>query len=63
MIMLNVADYCNNCDQFSPAIETNVFYGDGTVYSRDTTVFCKNKERCQSIHDAIIKSLEKTKEE
>lgn len=63
MITLSVAEYCHNCDQFSPTMEINVFYNDGAAYIRETTVFCKNKERCKGIHDAIIKTIDKTKEE
>ena len=62
MIMLNVADYCHNCDQFSPATETNVFYGNGSVISRETTVFCKNQEKCKGIYDAIIRTISRPQE-
>jgi len=62
MIMLNVADYCHNCDQFSPASETNVFYGNGSILGRETTVFCKNQEKCKGIYDAIIKTIGKPQE-
>lgn len=62
MITLKVAEYCHKCDQFSPATEVNVLYANGTIYSRETTVFCKNKERCQGIYDAIINTIGKPQE-
>lgn len=62
MIQLKVADYCHHCDQFSPGTNTEVFFCNGAIYNRETTVFCKDQERCKGIYDAIIKTIGKPQE-
>lgn len=63
MIVLNVEDYCHKCDQFSPATETNVMYGNGKVYMREVTVYCKDHERCRSIYENIMQTIDERKED
>lgn len=63
MIRLHVEEYCQDCDQFSPSTETQVMYAGNGPYLRDTTVYCKNRDRCRGIYEIIKQNVNKAKEE
>lgn len=55
MIMLNIDDYCNNCNEFDADVEKDIVvlhYNDknlNQVRKCNTTITCKHRFRCQSI--------------
>ena len=58
-ISLDIEKYCEDCADFEPnvdKIEIDEF--DGSVRCI-TTVECKNKDRCRSIHHYLLNYLEK----
>ena len=57
MIILDVADYCQNCDRFEPTAEITDLFAGGTVYHRETAVRCKHKTMCAGIYDSTIKRM------
>lgn len=63
MIMLEVADYCQNCPHFSPTTEVVVLFGDNMDCLRNTTVVCRDRDRCKCLYDDIVENLAKKREE
>ena len=55
MIMLNIDNYCNNCNEFDADVEKDivVLHNDdknlNQVCKCNTTITCKHRFRCQSI--------------
>ena len=55
MIMLNIDNYCNNCNEFDADVEKDIVvlhYNDknlNQVRKCNTTITCKHRFRCQSI--------------
>ena len=61
MIELIVNSYCNDCPEFEPDVDKNVFtwesfdFRDEPVTKCDTKITCKHKPRCES----MIRQLKK----
>ena len=56
MIKLEVEQYCQNCPEFEPVVDsTALFINEGDVVRRETTVTCKHRERCINIFKHIAK--------
>lgn len=57
MIVLDVKDYCQSCEDFCPAVEKpeKLYYDFGRRYelSGDTRVYCKNYKRCEKIYSHL----------
>ena len=62
MITLSIADYCQNCANFSAKTDTTEFYCNGLVYNRETVVSCRNSEKCAEMYKTIIKHVTQRKE-
>ena len=59
MIMLNIDNYCNNCNEFDADVEKDivVLHNDDKnldqVCKCNTTITCKHRFRCQSIREYL----------
>lgn len=58
MIELIVADYCNNCVEFEP--EVNTYSSDSDAY---TMISCVHKRRCCEMIQHLKKELKKETED
>ena len=68
MIEVEVASYCQDCEEFEPRCYTSVCYR----YNKDgdlkrevrTTINCRHREKCRAIHEnAVIRAKEIIEEE
>mgnify|MGYP006956124389 CR=1 FL=1 len=59
MIMLNIDDYCNNCNEFDADVGKDivVLHNDDKNINQlckcNTTITCKHRFRCQSIEEYL----------
>lgn len=65
MIKLDLPDFCQNCPEFEPDVDTNILTNCDFFANRktlvDTTVTCMHLQRCLSMMDYIV-DREKEKE-
>lgn len=59
MIELRVAEYCNNCDEFEPDVDTTYGFG-SDIY---TMISCVHKRRCLEMIQHLKKELKKETED
>lgn len=62
MIALEVKDYCQNCVEFDPETTVNEksYYGiAGMEIKADTTVTCRNEQKCNRLYEFIKKENDK----
>lgn len=59
MICLDVQEYCDNCSDFSPAVNKphKVFRSDGSVIQSDTIVTCEHATRCEMIKRYLARKM------
>lgn len=62
MIILDVADYCQNCARFEPTADTAELFAGGKVYHRQTTVICKHRDVCNGIYKRMLNEMKKSRE-
>lgn len=54
MIRLEIADYCNNCQEFKPEVYGQALYGICNEY-RDTVIRCEHRRLCEDIKNYLEK--------
>lgn len=59
MIELKVSNYCQDCPEFDPDVDRDIFYADGESVKRRTVVFCTHRKRCESIAKTLLDRFEK----
>jgi hypothetical protein len=66
MIELTIDPYCQNCPEFEPDVDKNVytlnsmdFRLEDPITKCDTTITCKHKLRCKSMMRQLKKEQEK----
>ena len=59
MIRLDAQEYCDNCLDFSPAVDRpqKVFGSDGTVIQSDTIITCEHSTRCEMIKRYLTRKM------
>lgn len=64
MIKLDLPDFCQNCPEFEPDVDTNKLANDDFFANRktlvDTTITCTHVDRCLSMMDYIVDQLKET---
>ena len=54
MIRLEIADYCNNCQEFKPEVYGQNLYGNGDEY-HETIIRCEHRRLCEDIKNYLEK--------
>ena len=70
MIELHVTEYSKNCTEFEPETQTDVnrvhfndfMRGQEEIVDANTSVTCKNAQRCECIREVIEKEMKKEQE-
>ena len=59
MIRLDIQEYCDNCLDFSPAVDRpqKAFGLDGTVVQTDTIITCEHATRCEMIKRYLTRKM------
>ena len=59
MIRLDIQEYCDNCLDFSPAVDKpqKLFGSDGAVVQSDTIVTCEHATRCEMIKRYLARKM------
>lgn len=62
MIKLEIEEYCQECLDFTPDVEKEKlteddFFGDSVIYV-ETSIRCKNRNRCRAIMRYLKKSVD-----
>ena len=58
MIHLKIESYCHDCGDFKACTSVTNLYSCGQVAHRETTITCKNKDRCDQLYKHIKENLE-----